>query len=204
MYRWITQNVQGITYCNVVSNRTMGYIFDDAGTIGRPPKSVEVIVKGGKDQDIAEAVWKSAPGGIQLGLDETSGYSGIVKCAVKDWAGNTQYVIFSRPVMKFLWIKVFYTLYSPELFPSDGIAQVQQSIVDWSASEFQLGKDVIPSRILQGVYKIPGLGVCTVKCAVTSSYDVAPADTDYTDQLISISERNAVVVTVNRITMVKA
>ena len=182
IYRWIMNYVPGVSYCNVISNRND---FIDADE--RAPHSFEVVVQGGKDADVAKAIWNTAPAGIRIGLPPTTTFTGNTHIVVTDYAGNPQDVYFSRPQSQYLWVKISYSLYSQEIFPSDGFAQISADIVAWAAKEFSLGVDVIPSRFLQAVYQVPGLGPCTVTCGVTSSPSTPP--TSYGAGVISIAGR---------------
>lgn len=56
---------------------------------GRPPKSFEVVVNGGQDADVAQAIYSSSPAGIQSYGNDT--------VQIKDAFGNLINVSFSRP-----------------------------------------------------------------------------------------------------------
>jgi hypothetical protein len=83
----------GVSAVRVVSNR--GLATDAAG---RPGKSVECIVIGGADTDIAQAVWANLPAGIEA--------YGLVPMAVTDEEGNQQTVKFSRAAPQNLYVRV--------------------------------------------------------------------------------------------------
>lgn len=197
IYRWITNYVPGIAYCSVVSNRTMEVDQD-----GRSPKSVEVIVQGGKDIEVANAIWKTAPAGIQVGLDPVNPFSGNTMVQVTDYMGNPQKVYFSRPAPKYLWVEVSYSLYNDEAFALDGLLQIQNAIVNWAGKEYSLGKDVIPSRLLQAVYTVAGLGVCSIRAAVSDSYVIDPV-VEYTSNVIPVADRYHIRAATSRIKFVK-
>lgn len=197
IYRWITNYVAGVSYCSVVSNRTMEVDQD-----GRPPKSVEIIVQGGKDQEVANAIWKTAPAGIQVGLDPVNPFTGNTMVPVTDYMGNPQKVYFSRPAPKYLWVEVSYSLYNDEAFALDGLLQIQNAIVDWAGKEYSLGKDVIPSRLLQAVYTVSGLGVCSIRAAVSDSYAIDPV-VEYTSNVIPVADRYHIRAAASRIKFVK-
>lgn len=78
-------NHQAPTTCTVFYNNTDAY---DAN--GVPPHAVEIMVQGGTDQDIADAVWKSVAAGTATYGNQTS--------TVTDSQGNAQTVHWTRPV----------------------------------------------------------------------------------------------------------
>lgn len=165
----LLNRVSGIVSALVVSNRTMGTDGD-----GRPPKSFEAIVQGGLDQVIGQVIWDTMPAGIESYADTTPGGGGVA-VNVTDSQGATQVVKFSRPVSKYLHLKLFYKLYSEEAFPADGETRLRDAILAWSLSEFTLGQDVIPQRFYTPIYTVPGIGPVIVQVALTDGEDAAPS-----------------------------
>ena len=172
----LLNRVDGIVSALVVSNRTMVTDGD-----GRPPKSFEAIVQGGLDQDIGEVIWDTMPAGIESYADVTPGGGGVA-VNVTDSQGSTQVVKFSRPVSKYLHVKLFYTLYSEEAFPADGEARLRSAILAWALTEFTLGQDVIPQRLYAPIYTVAGVGPVIVQVALTDGEDDTPS-TWSTDQI---------------------
>ena len=76
--------VEGVTQCVAWENTSL--VTD---TAGRPGKSVEVMVLGGDDEDIARAIWAAKAGGIETYGTTTETFA--------DDRGVTQTVKFSRP-----------------------------------------------------------------------------------------------------------
>lgn len=138
--RAVVLRVDGVTECTVVSNRS-----DAVDADGRPPHSVEAIVRGGVDQDVIDALWVSAPAGIEIFGTNVSG-------TALDSIGDPHDVSFTRPVSVPIWIRVLY-----ELDPDAGIVDVGaledlalEEILDYG-STFQTGQDVIPFKFLQRI-----------------------------------------------------
>lgn len=179
----IQENVVGVTTATVKSNRTM-----TTDTSGRPPKCFEALVAGGSDEDIAKCIWDNQPSGIQS--------YGNVTVMVTDKAGDQQAVSFSRPTPKYLWVKVSYHLYSEEQFP--GSTAMKQGIVDWSEAEYQMGKDVIPDRIYNGIYKVPGVGQASIQVAVTDDANGTPS---YGTDTVAINTSEYATLAPERITL---
>lgn len=150
----VRDNVPGVTLARVKSNRLLTTDAD-----GRPGKSFETLVVGGEDLDVAQAIYKSQPAGIQS--------YGNTSVTFLDANGDEQLIQFSRPVPKYLWIKVTGSLYSEEDFP--GVDVLKQAILDWSSGEYIMGKDVIQSRIAVPIGQVPGVGNVTIQAALSDT-----------------------------------
>lgn len=128
---------------------------------GLPPHSIECVVFGGLDVDIASAIFDEAGGGIDL--------FGSTSLVVIDSTGTPQVVKFSRPTLKSIWIIVNLTKLT--VFPTivyGGNAAVQQALVDFSLGRYpdlgpgyQLGDDVIVSHLYAAIYKVAGINDIT-------------------------------------------
>lgn len=182
----LMEDVEGVTSARVTSNRTNA---DDAA--GRPPKSFEALVAGGSDDDVARCIYDNQAGGIQSW--------GNVSVQVRDGNGDFQLIRFSRPTAKYLWVKLTYSLYSEEDAPTD--EEIKAALVAWASGEYQLGKDVIPGRILQGLYNgVSGIGQATPLVALTDSPDDTPS---YGSAVIPVAAANYASLAASRITLVR-
>jgi hypothetical protein len=93
---------------------------------GRPGKSFEIVVLGGDDADIAEAIWESKPAGIQS--------YGTTTETVTDDEGNEWTISFTRPTQVPIYVAItlvtdLLTAANPE-FNSGAIPTIQQDVVD--------------------------------------------------------------------------
>ena len=166
-------DVRGVSSAIVKSNR--GFATDSDGI---PGKSFNSLVIGGNDNDIAQCIYENQPAGIQS--------YGNTSVNITDSHGIEQQISFSRPTVVYLWVKVTYSLYDEEAFP--GQDAVKTALVEWAEREYTLGKDVISTRINQGLYDVPGIGVATCAVAVTDSPDTAPSSASYeTDKQIPVA-----------------
>ena len=166
-------DVRGVSSALVKSNR--GF---DTDSDGIPGKSFNSLVIGGNDNEIAQCIYENQPSGIQS--------YGNTSVNITDSHGIEQQISFSRPTPVYLWVKVTYSLYDEEAFP--GQDAVKEALVKWAEREFTLGKDVISTRINQGLYDVPGIGVATCAVAVTENPDTPPSSSSYeTDKKIPIS-----------------
>lgn len=182
----LRNDVTGVSAALVTSNRTMVTDIE-----GRPPKSFEALVGGGTDEDVAMCIWKNMPSGIQC--------FGNTFVEITDEDGDKQMISFSRPIAKYLWVRVTYRLYSEEEFT--GIDSLKASILQWADIEYNLGKDVIPDRIYQGIYRIPGVGQCQIEVAITDNATDTPS---YTDETIAVPSTEYAVLSLDRISLIPA
>lgn len=114
---------------------------------GRPPHSVEVVVLGGDDQEIAEAIYASVAGGIQP--------YGTESANVTDTQGLTWAVGFSRPDTVDIWVRVD-VIKDPRVFPVDGEEQLKLAITE-DQSVYPIGKDVVSRRIVARCFTVTGV-----------------------------------------------
>lgn len=182
----LIEEVTGVTAARVTSNRTMS---TDAA--GRPPKSFEVLVAGGSDQDVAQNIWENQPSGIQS--------YGNTSVEITDSEGAGQVVSFSRAQAKYLWLKITYKRYTEEKAPTE--EEIKAALVDWAAQEYQLGVDVITQRVMQGLYGVQGIGNAFAQAAITDTPDGTPAYGNSMD-VIPVGNAEYASLTADRITLV--
>ena len=159
----LLNRVPGIVDAIVISNRTR-----EVDAEGREPHSFEVVVQGGVDADVAKVIFDTMPLGIESYAD-MSPLGGGVEVSVVDDFGFANVVRFSRPTTKYLRVFITLTLYSEETFPAEGLSLVQDAVLAWAQTEYTLGKDVIPQRILSPAYSVPGIGSVSVQVGISDS-----------------------------------
>jgi uncharacterized phage protein gp47/JayE len=140
----VLEGVTGVTTCLVFQNDT-----DSTNGDGLPPHSVEVLVLGGADQDIRDAIWAN----LAAGITTYGSTTGTVTDA--EDGSQTYEVDFSRPTTHDIYADCRYT-YDAATFPADGDAQVQAALLAFGEA-FQVGQDVVSSRLGAQVFRIPGL-----------------------------------------------
>ena len=119
--------VLGVTSVLVFNNRT-----NNTDAFGRPPHSVDCVVEGGVNQDIADDIWDVIGAGITM--------YGDIEETVTDSNGFFQKVYFSRPTDVTIWVEVDLT--TDTNFPVDGIALVEAAILAYG-NDLEIGEDVI-------------------------------------------------------------
>lgn len=118
---------------------------------GIPPHSFEVVVLGGDNTDIAQAIWESRPVGIPS--------HGSITANATDSLGNTRPVKFSRPDVLDIYIEI--TVETGAGFPVDGEDRIKQAIVDANSGR-KTGQDVIYRTLDAPVIPQPQLGIAGV------------------------------------------
>ena len=153
-------NLDGIVRTTGVENITNS---TDAG--GRPGKSFEIIVTGGEDEEVAQAIWDTKPAGIET-YGNVNGGVGIVAV---DNSGNNQLVKFSRPVERAISVLIKYQLYDEEAAPTNIQLAIDTALLAY-ADTLIPGKDVIPQRFGNAVFNgVSGLQI--VEAYITISAD---------------------------------
>lgn len=140
-------DVDGVTQTVVLENDT-----DAVDSNGLPPHSFQVIVVGGDDEAIANAIWLNKPAGIPA--------FGDVDTIINDSQGLPHIVSFSRPTTIPIYVEV--NLTTDSNYPSDGDQLIKQAIVDYANGDlvdgfdFGLADDVILTRLYTPINTVPG------------------------------------------------
>lgn len=178
--------LDGVTSASVEENWTM-----TTSPAGLPPKSFEVTVKGGSDVAVATAIWESKPAGIQSHGNSSS--------VIVDSENREQTLYFSRPLDEYIHVNVVYTIYSEEIFPSNGESMIATAIKNYGDS-LGVGEDVIPQRLLGEVYqKVQGISNLIITAGKTSNPLDVPV---YASSIISIGAKSESVFDLSRINVV--
>jgi uncharacterized phage protein gp47/JayE len=176
--------VSGVEYARVYSNR------DIVEVDGRPPKSYEAVVAGGDEQDIAEIIFEKGPAGVQA-------FGTIVKDVV-DSEGFHWDIGFSRPINKYIWVKVDYLRNSEEDLPMDIVRAIQDSIILWSQTALNSGVDFIYQKMFGPVYGVGGIGFVAIKVAISTDL-TPPKEEDYQSINVEIRDNEIAVLDRTRI-----
>jgi len=150
---------------------------------GRPPKSIETVVLGGDDDDIANALWLVAPAGIEL--------YGSTEQTIVDSQGFDQTIKFSRPTEIEIWLEVDLT--TDSTFPTGGADSVSGDILTYVQENFGIGDDVITTRLYCPINDVAGITDITLRIGLSAS--------PTTDDNISIDENQIASFDSSRITI---
>lgn len=150
----LLSDIDGVTMAHVIENLSMQTVN------GMPPKSIQVVVSGGLEQDIANAIWRCKGAGIET--------YGTIKLTAYDRHGRPHNVEFSRPGEIMLYVRVEVELLDQEeQITRNVITAIRQGVANYAAT-LSLGNDVITQRIYGYVYgNTSGIG----KMKITVSQD---------------------------------
>ena len=150
--------------CTVYENRS------DEVKDGMLPHSVEVIVHGGDDLEIATTIVQRLSAGIDT--------NGAVEMLVEDSEGTQEKVYFNRPKEVPIYVLVKIHEYKEETLPGDLVNIVKQVVVA-EGDTLGMGKDVIAQRFVGPIYKnTQGIGYIELS--------ISTDGVDYTEKSISI------------------
>ncbi|WP_341666896.1 hypothetical protein [Alcaligenes sp. SDU_A2] len=170
----ILNDVPGIVDIRVFDNAT-----DVMDVAGRKPHSVHVVVDGGIDDDVAQAVYRYKGAGI-----DTNGE--VAKTL--DTPQGMQLVRFDRPQPVYVWARARVTLLPPDeqAFPSDGFEQIQSAILATGASH-AIGQDVRIQRFFAQIYTTRGIADVDLQFARSTDPAFVPGPGDYSAGNITIA-----------------
>jgi len=134
--------VEGVTTCVVFENVTDVTV----GTIG--PHGVEVLVEGGADAEIGDAIIAGKAAGIAT--FGTTPYAGTLS------NGQGVTVNFTRPTPVSIWVAIT-LVKDPSIYPINGDDLVKQAIVAFGDA-MALGRDVVGSALVAAIFAaVPGV-----------------------------------------------
>lgn len=144
-------------------------VFENAGDVvdgeGRPPHSIEVVVLGGADADIALAIWQAKAGGIQTFGSESED--------VVDSQGTTRTILFNRPTEVPIYMTVEIVPNTDpnesEVYPDDGDDLVEAAILAFALENQPIGRDVIVNKYFIPVNSVPGVNGIVIKVGLSAS-----------------------------------
>ena len=143
----ILQNVDSVYSAICYENDT-----DEIDDLGLPPHSIEAVVYGGLDQDIAQVIFGRKAAGIQ-----TYGSSTI---AVISKSGQSIDINFSRPTPVNVYVQITNLVTSAD-YPTDGAARIKRALTDYIGSDatggLKIGADVIYMELPGVILTVPGV-----------------------------------------------
>lgn len=162
----ILDSVQGVTAVKCYENKTN--LTDE---YGRPPHSIEVVVSGGSDMEIAQAILEQKAGGIQT--------YGSTKVEVPSDDSQPVEVCFNRPQLVYAWLKITLTPSKREALPPNYADLVKTSVVG-QCEEILPGRTLFIQELLGDVYRdVTGIGYIDVKTFSTTDNGKTPEPEEY-------------------------
>lgn len=150
---------------------------------GLPPHSVELVVEGGDDVDIANAILLRKGGGIN-----TYGKRSV---DVTSSDGDTITIHFNRPEYLYLHIKATLHGYRDKL-PANYESLAKKSIME--DIRLKAGESLYIQRTTEGIYStINGITYADMKVAYSSDKNYRPSADEYKAQNIIVTSRQMIV-----------
>lgn len=181
----LLNNIENVESASGYENDT-----DTTDSRGLPPHSIEIIVEGGDNNEIAQAILRRKAGGIQT--------YGSVEVGVPGNYGDTIPVRFNRPDYLYTWLKVVLHGDATRL-PTNYASLTMQSLLD-DGAEFVAGKNLLTQLLNDGIYDaVAGLTYIEIYTAYGTSSTYVPASSDYKQKNIIVSSRQKVLIDETRI-----
>ena len=153
---------------------------------GRPPHSVEVLVKGDNDDDLAVAIFNLVGGGIT--------YVGNVVKNIIDSQGHNQEIKFSRPVDVPIFVE--FTVSTNSLYPVDGDDLIKAATVEFGRRQ-NIGQGIVlfgSNAISCAIETIPGITGVTIRIGRAADALMAQNLNIEPGELASIAQGNVTIV----------
>ena len=137
---------------------------------GLAPHSIEIVVEGGNDIEIASAILRKKAGGIQT--------NGKIVVNVPGNGNDTIPIRFNRPEYLFIWLKI--VLHGEKkLLPLNYSKLVIESIMR-DGAKMIAGKDLLIQPLTEGIYKtIAGVKFVDVLVGTSNNAETVPGSGDY-------------------------
>ncbi len=184
----ILLNVQGI-----ISVQTYENDQDETDEYGRPPHSIEIIVEGGDNTQIATIIDDYKSGGIQT--------FGDIKTIIPGDNGESIEVSFNRPTSIYVWYRIIVTLNGSEAMPSDYVELIKEAVKQYTL-DVEIGATIIPKRINVAIYNAVAGDFYTVEVEAVTTDDISVIPSEFSKVAIPLSVRERVVTDSTRIEVV--
>lgn len=166
---------------------------DHIDSRGLPPHSVEIIVEGGDNTEIANAILRRKAGGIQTHGNIVINTTGIFDDEIP--------IRFNRPTYLYLWLKI--VLHGDKkMIPKNFATLAKQSLI-YDGSNMIAGKDLLIQKLTEGIYRtITGVNYIDILVAYSSDENYTPKSSEYVSKNIFTTLRQKVLFSEKRIEVV--
>ena len=185
---YLLDNVSGVTSVIVYENDG-----DETDSQGRYPHSVEVIVEGGVDEDIAYGILSSKAGGIN-----TNGEVEVVCTGIND---EPITIRFNRPTNVYAWLKVQLVGEKANI-PRDYVSLVREILMD-AYGDIRPGTSIVLQEKIGEIYsRVAGVEYVYISQYSTEEPSKIPSPEDYKQTNINARSRDRILVSEDRIEVV--
>lgn len=149
------QNVDGVLSAIGMENYT-----DFTDVDGRPPHSIEIIVDGGDESEIAQVIFDRRCPGIRA--------YGTTSIDISDPYGNVVAIGFSRPDYRYVWLRIIMQRNTKETMAPNYVILAKNAVME-NCNDYGLGEKVILQKFLPHLYRaVTGVQYIEIKAAVTA------------------------------------
>jgi uncharacterized phage protein gp47/JayE len=153
-------------------------------------KLIHLIVEGGTDIEVAELLFSQKPAGV--------GTFGNTQIEVKDLNGDTQFINFTRPQKKYVWLKATLTQGGDFTIPSN-YSELAKELILKQAEKIINGVDIIPLQFAGTLaLNVAGVEDVLIEIAITDTENGTPS---YTANRITILDTQYAVFDASRLTI---
>lgn len=179
----LLQNVPGVAAAIVAENTS-----DIVDMYGRPPHSVEAVVQGGDEREIAAMIWRTKAGGI-----DTYGNIPIVTI---DSQGVPHTVNFNRPTNIIIYFRCVIMGHSEDKLPGNA-PQIAINILAEKGNRQTVGQDVIIQAFAAEVIRgVAGVGYVTLE-ASTDGINYSTTNIPISPRELAIFDESRIQVTIS-------
>lgn len=161
--------VEGVETVRVFNNPS-----DVTDGDGLPPHSVEVLVLGGDDQEVAEAIFATVGAGIYT--------HGVDSAVVEDDEGLLHTVRYTRPTQILIYLEIDVDCDSLTI-PDDVDGLIRTDVAEFGEEQQEVGDDVVIAHL-----HVPVFGVQSVEDVTEIRVGIAPSPVQTTNYVIGVRE----------------
>ena len=155
-----------------------------------PPHSIEFVVEGGDDSDIANAILRKKAGGIQT--------YGSVVVNVPGKYGDSIPIKFNRPTYIYVWLKI--VLHCKRSSLPDNYKKMVSSLIVENNKKISTGKSLLIQTLIESLYEaIPGLTYVDIQSAYSDDLSHVPNGSDYIAKNVIVNTRQKIILGEDRI-----
>lgn len=176
----LLNNVTGVESASGYENDT-----DETNDMGMPPHSIEIVVEGGDNNQIAEAILKRKAGGIYT--------YGSTKVDVAGRYGESIPIRFNRPDYLYTWMKVILHGDVGKI-PANYMTLVTDSVCEYG-NKLAAGSSLLIQQLHEGIYEsVAGITYVEIETAYSSDKSHIPVSGEYKAQNVIVTSRQKILI----------
>lgn len=163
-------DLEGVRKAFVFESDQKKSIPTEAYTGELPPSYFYILVDGGNDSQIAQAIAKTKTAGIPTIGNHSASYT--------DLTGETTTYYFNRPLSVDIKFEISISIVDHELYPQNGIAQIQENLLNYLSLNLTIGQKIFYTRIISAINQVAGMEIDDIKITKGSEPTVTNKSVD--------------------------